>query len=210
MALYARVTRTQGDPGRVDEAIANFKESLLPAIEQAPGFVGARLLVDRETGAGSAITFWESAGAMNAAEQLAGRLRGQTVQATGGHIVDVDRSEVLIFDTPPDPIVPIYSRLVVMYAQPEKVDAVVDFIRSEGHPRIRGYEGFRSFVLSVNRVTGRCSLSIGFESAAARDATEEEGAASRAKAAEIGGAPEPIIARAETVVATRVRAESPA
>lgn len=210
MALYGRVTTTRGDPGKLEEAIENFKERLLPAVEQAPGFVGARLLVDRETGSGSAITFWESIGAMNAAEQLAQKLREQSIQATGAEVLDVDRSEILVFDTPTDPVVPMYSRLVQIYAQPEKVDAFVDFFKSEGYPQIRAYKGFRSVVLAVNRMTGRCTISVGFESAEARDATEEAAAASRVRGAEVAGAPEPTVARREMVVATPVRAASPA
>jgi hypothetical protein len=210
MALYARVTTSRGDPSKVEEAIDNFKEHVLPAAEQAPGLVALRLLVDRETGSASAVAFWDSVGAMNAAEQLSQQLREQSAQATGAEVLDVDRYEILIFDTPAEPALPTYSRLVQVYAQPEKVDALVNFIKSEAHPRIRELTGFRSFVLAVNRMTGRCNASTGFESAEARDATEEAAAAIRAKGAEIAGGPEPTIARREMVVATRVRAGSPA
>jgi hypothetical protein len=210
MVLYARVTTTKGDPSKLEQAIANFKERVLPAMEQATGFAGATLQVDRETGLGAAVGLWESIGAMNAADQLAQQLREQLVQATGGEVLDVNRFEIVIFDTPAEPVLPSYARVVQMYAQPEKVDALINFIKSEAHPRVKEYAGFRAFVLGVNRMTGRAFVSIGFESPEARDATEEMGAALRAKGAEVAGAPEPKVDRREIVVAKRVRALSAA
>lgn len=210
MGLYARVTTSRGDPSTVDEATAHFKERLLPAIEQARGFVGARLMVDRETGLTSVITHWDSLGALNAAEQLAQQLRRQMAQAFRAEVIDIDRFEVLISDTPAEPVLPVYLRLVQIYAQPEKVDAFINFTKAESHARVREYKGFRSFVLAVNRMTGRCNISIGFESPEARDASEEAGVANRARAAAMAGAPEPTVSRRETVVATNVRAVSPA
>jgi quinol monooxygenase YgiN len=211
MALfYARVTTSKTDPSRLEEGIANFKGHVLPTVEQAPGFVGARLLVDRESGLASAITHWESVGALNAAEQLAQQLRQQVVQEVDAEVIDVDRFEILISDTPSEPVLPTYTRLVQICSQPEKLDAFIDHTKSVAHPRIREYEGFRSLVLAVNRMTGRCTVSVGFESAEARDASEEAGAANRSEAAEIAGAPKPTVSLRETVVATNVRAVSPA
>lgn len=146
---------------------------------------------------------------MNAAEQLAQQLR-QQLQASGPEIIDIDRVEILIFDTPAEPVVPTYSRLVQIYVQPEKLDAFINHTKTKARSRIRGYQGFNYLVLGVNRATGRCTVSVGFDSAEARDASEEAGAANRAEATEIAGAPEPTVSRREMVVATPARAVTPA
>ena len=55
--MFIRATRIQTPPDKVDAAIANFKQQVLPAARSAPGNAGAALLVNRETGAGIGIMF---------------------------------------------------------------------------------------------------------------------------------------------------------
>jgi hypothetical protein len=210
MALYTRATATKGDPARLEEGIAYFRDTVVPGAERAGGLVGAILHVDRETGRGSSATLWESVSAMNAAEQLANQFRQQGAVTTGLQVLDVDRFEIVVFDTPAEPRPSGYIRLVQMYAEPEKLGALTEFIKSEAHPSVKKFEGFRAFVFGVNRMTGRSFATIGFDSAEARAATEEAGARLRVKAAEIAGAPEPKVDPYETVFVKRVGAPQPA
>jgi heme-degrading monooxygenase HmoA len=58
--MYARLTTLNVKPGTVDEGIAIYKKSVVPAAKLQKGFVAAYLLVDRPTGKGMAVTFWRS------------------------------------------------------------------------------------------------------------------------------------------------------
>src|SRR5207302_3056514 len=137
MALYTRATRTKGDPARLDEAIAYFRDTVVPGAERAGGLVGAILHVDREKGLGSSATLWESVSAMNAAEQLAQQFRQQAAATTGLEVLDVDRYEIAVFDTPSEPRPSGFIRLVQIYSQPEKLESLIEFIKGEAHPTVK-------------------------------------------------------------------------
>jgi len=57
--MYARITKTQFSPYRLDEAIDIVREHTVPAAQQQTGFKGYLMLVDRSSGKGITITLWE-------------------------------------------------------------------------------------------------------------------------------------------------------
>ena len=58
--MYARMITTQLMPGKVDDAIALWRDKVTPSLTQTTGFQGAYLLGDRATGKGVTITLWDS------------------------------------------------------------------------------------------------------------------------------------------------------
>ena len=58
--MYARVITSQLQPGKTDEAIALWRDSVAPSLKQTTGFKGAYLVGDRDTGKGVIITLWET------------------------------------------------------------------------------------------------------------------------------------------------------
>lgn len=58
--MYARVGTVQYQPGKQDEGIQLYRESILPEARQQRGFKGAMGLVDRSTGKAISITLWET------------------------------------------------------------------------------------------------------------------------------------------------------
>lgn len=66
--MYARVTTVQIQPGKADEAIGIFRDSVVPAAKQQKGFKGGLLLTDRNTGKGLSIALWETEADMRAGE----------------------------------------------------------------------------------------------------------------------------------------------
>ena len=66
--MYARVTITQLQPGKTEEAVSIFRDSIVPAAKQQQGFKGALLLTDPNTGKGVSITLWETEDNMRAGE----------------------------------------------------------------------------------------------------------------------------------------------
>lgn len=58
--MYARVITSQLQPGKTDEALALWRDSVVPSLKQTKGFKGAYLTGDRSTGKGVTITLWET------------------------------------------------------------------------------------------------------------------------------------------------------
>ena len=58
--MYARVITSQLAAGKTDEAVNIWQQSVTPLLKDRPGFKGAYLLGDRNTGRGVTITLWET------------------------------------------------------------------------------------------------------------------------------------------------------
>lgn len=67
--MYARVATFEGDPAKVDDAIAMVREEI--AGETPPGLEGAKMLmlVNRETGKGVGVTLFDSEEAMRRGDE---------------------------------------------------------------------------------------------------------------------------------------------
>ena len=67
--MHARLTRFDGAPDRIDDAVRQTEDAWLPTLREIDGFRGITSLADRSTGTIVAITFWESEDAMRASDQ---------------------------------------------------------------------------------------------------------------------------------------------
>jgi heme-degrading monooxygenase HmoA len=95
--VFARATRIEGSPDRLDDAIRQFRDETLPAAQNQPGFGGGMLLADRSTGAVLAVTLWETDENMRASEQFANQQRGQVAASAGASSEPrVERYEVAV------------------------------------------------------------------------------------------------------------------
>ena len=66
--MNARVTIVQIVPGKLDEAVGLYRDSVVPAAKQQKGCKGLYLLTDCNTGRGISITLWETEADMTAGE----------------------------------------------------------------------------------------------------------------------------------------------
>ena len=66
--MYARVTIVQIQPGKIDEAIRIYRDSVVPAAKQQKGYKGIYLLTDRNTGKGISVALWQTEADMTAGE----------------------------------------------------------------------------------------------------------------------------------------------
>ena len=73
--MYARTVSGVTQPGRLDDLIAIYRDSVAPAAKQQKGFVGAYLLTSGE-GKGMSVTLWETEADMTAG-QASGYLQEQ-------------------------------------------------------------------------------------------------------------------------------------
>ena len=66
--MQARVVTVQIQPGKTDEGIGIYRDSVMSAAKQQKGFKGAMLLTDRNTGKAISVTVWETEADMTATE----------------------------------------------------------------------------------------------------------------------------------------------
>ena len=73
--MYGRVSTFRVEPAKLDHFAHLVRESLLPAVTRQRGYRGGLLLADRATGKVMAVSLWETAADLQAAEP-AGAYRG--------------------------------------------------------------------------------------------------------------------------------------
>jgi heme-degrading monooxygenase HmoA len=186
--MYARLTAVRIDPAKIDLGIANFKEKLVPVARTAPGYASAFLLIDRQTGEGGVVTYWETLADMNAAEQMGQQVRRESSEATRAEVIDVDRFELVLVDRIGEPRVPAFSRVNQLYADPGRIDEGIAFLRDRAIPNLRMQDGYLSLLMGVNRMTGRCLVTSNWASDEARAASEVVVTDQRREAMTIAGA----------------------
>jgi hypothetical protein len=187
--MFLRATRVQTPPDKVNDAIKNFETNILKGLRSAPGNQGASLLVNRQTGAALGITYWESAKALASSEQIGTQSRTQaTKNVPGSQIVNVERAELMIMDRAAAPKQGSFVRSVTANGDPEKLDAAIVHIRNQVLPLLKSQKGYRATIASVDRQSGRLSVSTVWDSKADLDASEGKLAGPRAEAARLAGA----------------------
>src|SRR5579859_2763452 len=187
--MFIRGTRVQTPPEKVDDAIANFKKQVVPNVSKAPGYAGAGLLIDRKSGAGIGITYWESAKALSNSEQAGIKTRTNAVQnVTGTQIVNVERYELVVMERNAPPKADTFMRVNELNAEPDKVEALIAFTKSKVPPTLKPIKEFRALVVGVDRGTGRCAISTSWETLADLQASESKVSGLRQEAAQTAGA----------------------
>jgi heme-degrading monooxygenase HmoA len=66
--MYARATTAQVQPGKMDEFVSIFLDSVLPAARQQKGYKGGLVLTNPDTGKAEIIALWETEADMTTGE----------------------------------------------------------------------------------------------------------------------------------------------
>jgi heme-degrading monooxygenase HmoA len=170
--MYLRVTAFKSDPAQLEKGIAFFRDKIVPAMEHAPGFLGATAVVDREKSTGAASTLWESLEAMNKAEQLGQQSRIESAESTGLEVVDVERFEITSLEMVGTSVeVPSYTRITTAYGNPDNLDEATEMVRDKIVPKLKSQPGFKAFAAGVNRMTGRGFTASSWATAEQREAS---------------------------------------
>jgi heme-degrading monooxygenase HmoA len=99
-ANAARVSRLEGDPGKIDEATQRATQEILPRLRKLSGYQGAFAMVDRNKGRTLLVTLWESPEKMRASEEQADKLRQESADVGGGRVIGIERYEVMYAKLP--------------------------------------------------------------------------------------------------------------
>ena len=92
----ARITRFRLDPAQIERGTDVYRMSVVPTLDDIPGFCSASLMLDRETGMAVSSTAYESRQAMEESGDKVRALRDRFMQETGAEILDVHEYELVL------------------------------------------------------------------------------------------------------------------
>ena len=92
----ARLTWTQGDPAEMDRLLDGFRTSLMPKLQEMPGFCSLSLLIDRESGRSVGTVSLVDRNALEATRESARRIREEFTPAMNRELVDVAEMDLVI------------------------------------------------------------------------------------------------------------------
>jgi heme-degrading monooxygenase HmoA len=92
--VFSRGVRFRFDPGKLDGALAYFRETVVPQIKQQKGFRAVIAAVDRQQGRGVISTVWQTVADRQASDTGLASQRQESLNRFGGTDVQVDN-----FDT---------------------------------------------------------------------------------------------------------------
>lgn len=81
--MHARSVVFEMSPDKVNDAVSQFEEGVIPRFRAISGYKGFTLLVNRESGKVLGVSFWESEEGVNASGELGAEAR-QTLADTAG------------------------------------------------------------------------------------------------------------------------------
>jgi quinol monooxygenase YgiN len=91
-----RITWLRTDPSRADELLDMYRSTLMPRIQEMPGFCSLSMLVDRDNGRAVGTAVFESRAALEQSREQARMLREQSVNAMGVDILDVAEMDLVL------------------------------------------------------------------------------------------------------------------
>lgn len=94
--LYGRVATIEGRPDKIEKGVSRFRDQAIPLIQNAEGFEGALMLVDKENGRAVGITIWDSVEHREATDAAMAAVRTGAGDAMGG-VPDVKLYDVPIY-----------------------------------------------------------------------------------------------------------------
>jgi heme-degrading monooxygenase HmoA len=99
--MNVRATRIPVSPATAATADTTSYETMVTAMREVDGFLGAMLLIDRATGSNLGLTFWASEDALRASEEVADSYRKDGAAAIGATgAPTVERFEVAYYAAP--------------------------------------------------------------------------------------------------------------
>ena len=152
---YVRVVRLKGDPNKVDEAIKQWTQGILPLLKKQPGFTGATFTGNRKTGDGLSVSYWESETAMKTAR---GQVRPEALRIldmTGGNIVEEDECEVAVLQRFKPAKSGVWARVTTVRGDPTNASQAVSNFMERIVPVIEKEPGVRTALFFINRQTGK-------------------------------------------------------
>jgi heme-degrading monooxygenase HmoA len=81
--MHARVSTIEMDSDRIDDAVKEIEQGIIPTLKDTDGFKGLTVGVDRDGGKVIGVAYWDSEEAMKAAETAGNSARKRAAEAGG-------------------------------------------------------------------------------------------------------------------------------
>ncbi|MEX5720776.1 antibiotic biosynthesis monooxygenase [Geodermatophilus maliterrae] len=92
----ARITWSRGDPGKADQVLDMYRTSLMPRIQEMPGFCSLSLLIDRDDGRAVGTVVFDGRAHLEESREQARTLREEGVKIMGIDILDVAEMDLVL------------------------------------------------------------------------------------------------------------------
>jgi quinol monooxygenase YgiN len=162
--MYARTTTVRGDPGAVDEGIEYVQDAVWPMLQHMSGCVGMSMIADRDAGRCIITSAWAADEAMQASAASVRDSRSKAAEVLRADTVDIEEWEIAalhrVHPAGPDACV----RVIWTQNDPSSADGMIDAFRMSLLPRMEELPGFCSVSLLADRMTGRASTAVTYES----------------------------------------------
>jgi heme-degrading monooxygenase HmoA len=93
---WARVSWTRADSSQMNRILEAWRSTVVPQLDEIPGFCAASLLVDRSTGRAATAVTYADRDSVQTARDAATALRNSFTQQMGIQLVDVSEFEVAL------------------------------------------------------------------------------------------------------------------
>jgi heme-degrading monooxygenase HmoA len=167
--MFIRAARFQYAPESIDRVLADYPATM-SAYDAFEGYLGCAVLDDRGTNTGISVTYWATAEAMQASEDVGAGIRDRAA-AEGLRLVDLDRMEVVIVERARPPQAGTFIRTIDMRIPAASIETMLSAARDRVLPVLEQQPGFIANLVGVNREAGRIVTSSVWESAQAREAS---------------------------------------
>jgi heme-degrading monooxygenase HmoA len=199
--MHARVLRLKGSAEKVDDGIENYKSRVAPALRDQDGYGGARLLVNRETGASMSITFWRDDAASQASFAALTSIRAEATSRFAAGAPETKVYEAVVQHRPQPTEPGNWVRLTTLNGDPIKVEDGVRHFESQVIPQASKLHGFRAAILLVDRTTGEAMVATVWDSKSDLDGSSSQAGPIRTAASEVMGANDPQVESYEVAFA---------
>jgi heme-degrading monooxygenase HmoA len=199
--MHARVLRLRGSAEKIDDGIQNYKSDVARALKEQDGYAGARLLVNRETGAGVSFTFWRDEAAAQASFEAMKSIRAEASSRFGDQSPETKVYEAVVQHRQEPTEAGNWVRLTTLGGDPAKADEGVRHFESRVIPEVSKLHGFRGAILFIDRTTGEAIAATVWDSQGDLDGSSTQAGPIRTSAAEVMGAREPKVESYEVAFA---------
>ncbi len=93
---WCRITWIRTDPSRANQLLDMYRTSLMPRIQEMPGFCSLSMLIDRDSGRAVGTAVFASRSALEQSREQARMLREESVNVMGVDILDVAEMELVL------------------------------------------------------------------------------------------------------------------
>jgi hypothetical protein len=93
--MYARISTIEGDPSKIDDAVAVLNEKIIPTLKGVKGFTAVNFMADKSTGKLVGVAFWQDQAALEGSMGAVNPMRTEVADAMGGKVVSVESYELV-------------------------------------------------------------------------------------------------------------------